>query len=135
MEKEERIQVGDRITYKNINEPNYQARPKIIINEYDIAKIHGCIKENQIDILKIERPKYEIIEEKEELLTEEEKKFLKQYSSFANYAIYKIKKDENYLLFIDGADTVRTRYEFYNCFKNLDDGAYYTLKELGLEEN
>lgn len=73
-----KLEVGDRYTYKSKNEPNYQAREKIITNEDDIIKILNCIKDKQIEILKIERPKYEVIEEKKELLTFSDKEMIKK---------------------------------------------------------
>ena len=87
------------------------------------------------NILKIERPKYEVVEEKKELLTEEEREFLKKYKLFANYTIRLIRKHEKYLLFFDVTDKIRTKYEFFNCFKNLEEDLSYTLEELELEEN
>lgn len=63
------IQVGDRITYKN-------GHVELIQNNENLKdRIENCT----IEVVKIERPKYEIVEEKEELLTEEEKEFLKNY--------------------------------------------------------
>ena len=132
------IQVGDIVTYKNINEPDYQARQKIMINEDDIAKIHSCIKESQIEILKIERPKYEVVEEKKELLTEEEREFLKLYikiiKSLNNGQIISIRKQSGWIVL-----KLKTELEYQadigSKFKNMEDCKKYNFSELGLEEN
>ena len=132
------IQVGDLVTYKSINEPDYQARQKIIINEDDIAKIHSCIKENQIEILKIERPKYEVVEEKKELLTEEEKEFLKMIYKFRLDGIKTIKKqidEDGERLRIKGNLDFITNYIPTKEFRGLELEKEYTLKDLGLEED
>ena len=125
------IQVGDRVTYKSINEPDYQVRPKIIINEDDIIKIHSCIKENQIKILKIERPKYEVVEENKELLTKQEKEFLKLYMQFTNIITNTIYKKDGFINFIG----YTVELALYKGFDKLVENKLYTLKELGLEEN
>ena len=53
------IQVGDRVIYKSLNEPNYQKREIIVTDENEIIKILKHIKDTHIEILKIERPLYE----------------------------------------------------------------------------
>ncbi len=62
------IRVGDRVTYIYDNEE----RQRIISNKGE----RDYYSENT-KIIKIERPHYEVVEEKKELLTEEEKKYLK----------------------------------------------------------
>ena len=66
------MDIGDRVTYKIIR-----------TNEISTLIIDGGALLNDfkdkdfIEIIKIERPKYEVIEEKKELLTDEEKEFFK----------------------------------------------------------
>lgn len=130
------IQVGDRVTYKSSNEPDYQKREKIIENEDDIIKVSHCVKDEQIEILKIERPKYEVIEEKKELLTEEEKEFLKSYikiiENLNNGEIINIKRCDVRIL-------VHLRTDLYYeaevgpRFNDMIPGKDYTLEELGLK--
>ncbi len=136
------IQVGDRVTYKSINEPSYQARYKIIADENDILKVHNCIKEEQIKILKIERPKYEVVEEKKELLTEEEKEYLSSIINTINK--YSGKNIKNLMvskytyhdeLSFSTDLSVVAEITVQKNFYNLESNKLYTLKELGLEEN
>ena len=93
MENNLDIQVGDRITYKY----DEKIRISIIENLSDIEFMRKFA--NSIEIIKIERPKYEVVEENEELLTEEEREFLKQYKLFANYKIDLIQKTRKISLF------------------------------------
>ena len=124
------IRVGDRVTYK------YNEKIKIDLVE-NLETIENVNKlENQIEILKIERPKYEVVEEKKELLTEEEKEFLKDMCKY--YDGVKIIFNNKEINFLDENNHI------VNCpdypknmkFQNVKKyGYYYTLKELGLEEN
>ncbi len=79
------IQIGDRITYKSAND---EERQVIMTNleQIDRYKDSGLI-------IKIERQKYEVVEEKKELLTEEEREFLKQYIKMSPLNINYIKKN------------------------------------------
>lgn len=131
------IQVGDRVTYKSSNEPDYQKREKIIENEDDIIKVSHCVKDEQIEILKIERPKYEVIEEKKELLTEEEKEFLKSYIKFIRLEneIEYIEKTKNGIIVLWFSNSGNYKFEIdrYENFIGIQTDKRYTLKELGLK--
>ena len=96
----------------------------------------GKIKNNvEYEIIKIERPKYEEVKEKKELLTEEEKEFLKTICKFYDIkTIYFNKVDIGFYdknNFIVNASNYTENMKFNKVEKN----QYYTLKELGLEEN
>lgn len=115
------IQVGDRVTYKN-------GATKIITNDEYCEKV----KEVYGEILKIERPKYEVVEKKKELLTEEEKEFLKNMIKY-----YKVSK-----IIFSGYDVnIYEEEHIVNCpeypddleFTNIIEEKKYTLSELGLE--
>ena len=121
------IQVGDRVTY--LNKDTNQKIIEIVKQE-DINRINRFGHQ----ILKIERPKYEVVEEKKELLTEEEKEFLKDMCKYydvteirLNNIDIKIIYDEHLVSCLDYPDNMK--------FENLERGKKYTLEELGLEEN
>ena len=120
------VEIGDIITFKS--------GKQILVTEeknYDFNTIK-----------KIKRVSYNgwhtIWEQKEELLTEEEKEFLRQVLKFGNYGRETIKfiiKDGYYieLHYKDWAyNTIYIDEKLY--FKNLEATKEYTLKELGLEE-
>ena len=116
------IRVGDRVTYKY----NDEIYIKIILDEYELS----VIKDDDREILKIERPKYEVVEEKKELLTEEEKEFLKIFIKIKSDEILTINRNENTL------DITSKEWDnsiLTNQFKGLEINKLYTLKELGLE--
>ena len=92
-----------------------------------------------IEILKIERPKYEVVEEKKELLTEEEREFLKYYMRYMylqekDKLIGIRKKDSQIWLLVSESCGYTYRYNS-QAFKGLEKDRKYTLEELGLEEN
>ena len=125
------IQVGDRVTYQNkLNEIK-----KAIIKDDEMAILFKVDKK-YIKVLKIERPKYETIEEKKELLTEEEKDFLKQYikiiENLNNGEVKEIYREETYLrLYLKtGLDY---KIEVGTKFSNMKLENTYTLEELGLK--
>lgn len=125
------IQVGDRITYKY----DEKIRISIIENLSDIEFMRKFA--NSIEILKIERPKYEVIEEKKELLTEEEKEYLKKICKYYNYISLIYFSSEDTILFCDEDFSVICKFNFYPKnmeFKKIERNKKYTLKELGLEE-
>ena len=134
------IQVGDRITYRYL-----EIKDKIfiaIINVLsELIDYERMVKENQIEILKIERPKYEVIEEKKELLTEEEREFLKQVLIFMDKKISSInitqilnnKKEIHFNQKEDGSGLGYWYYVKNSFFNGLEIDKVYTLKELGLE--
>lgn len=123
------IQVGDRVTYKDNN-----GKECIIIVQQDKGELGD--EDNTIkEILKIERPTYELIEEKKELLTEEEKEFLKSY--------IKIIKSLNngQIKYIARYGTIITIYlktkltydaDIGPRFKGMTENETYTLEELGI---
>ena len=125
------IQVGDRVTYQN-------GKSEFILNSSDAYNATHCAT-----IVKIERPKYREIEVKKELLTEEEREFLRQILKFGNYG----SNTENGIIkyIIKDGYYIELHYEDWACntiyidknlyFRNLERNKTYTLKELGLEEN
>ena len=136
------IQVGDKITYKYLNNNDNKIYTSIIEDIGDLKTyermIESRIEIGSIEILKIERPKYEVVEERKELLTEEEREFLKQYikiiESLNNGQVTSIRKQSSWIIL-----KLKTELEYQADigpkFKNLEDCKTYTLKELGLEEN
>ena len=94
-----------------------------------------------IEILKIERPKYEVVEEKKELLTEEEKEFLKKALEFGNYGeatkngtIKFIEKRGYFIYFYYDEWCSNSIYIDKNLyFRKLEEDKKYTLQELGLD--
>lgn len=82
--------------------------------------------------MKIERQNYEVIEEHKELLTEEEKEFLKMISKIRIDGISHIKR-RNGELDITGNTRSIVNYIPTNKFKGLNEDEKYTLEELGLE--
>ncbi len=130
------IQVGDRITYIDKQEK------KCIITVLEDKGELSDNKDNPIkEILKIERPRYEVVEEKKELLTEEEKEFLKTALMFGNYGeetkngvIKFIEKRGYYIYFYHDEWASNSIYIDKNLyFKNLEEDRKYTLQELGLD--
>lgn len=133
------VQLGDRITYRSDN----GVEGTMIVNS-----INFLPKPEDAKIIEIERPVYEVVkkveveEEKKELLTVEEKDYLK--------IITKITKDSRYLRlykFIELDNKINIC--FYNDpddgwilsiinnefeFKGLNHGKCYSLEELGLGE-
>ncbi len=126
------IEVGDRVTYRCKNEAkiNYQ-----IIVDSD-AQIEDFKQQKDLEILKIERPKYEVIEEKKELLTKEEKEFLKVYFKLTDLEYDSIKRNNDNLYLYLKDSIVFMKIELNDsCFHKLKENTLYTLQELGLEEN
>lgn len=144
------IQVGDKVSYINPNDKydknGQEIEPEIqtdIITEIRTRSLLITKARNKhIKILKIERPKYEVIEENEEdeqkeLLTEEEKELLKQYVKWIEslnngeiICVYRSYSDivVNLKTQLDYTIDVGARFEKMENFKD------YTLQELGLEE-
>lgn len=130
------IEVGDRVTTKQDN----KSYVEIIIGENDAERIIESIQKNRLEIIKIERPNWSVVEEKKELLTEEEREFLKLVLKFINTEIKcitkKLKYNEIELIFSEEEDGSGEGYWYYiknSYFKDLEERGY-TLKELGLEE-
>ena len=127
------IQVGDLVTYKN---SMGNIRQVVIKDEEQKIKYINNV-DTYKNILKIERPKYEVVEEKKELLTEDEREFLKQCKKINNSINYIQRfEDKTYLINEDNNKNVFILNDIHkNLFKKLENGYEYTLKELGLEEN
>ena len=127
------IQIGDIVTYKFLG--NNEIRKQVITYE---GFIKDLMDSSYYKILKIERPKYEVVEAKKELLTEEEKDFLKQYikiiENLNNGKVNRIRRSEEniYLLLKTG---INYHIEIGIKFGNMKVDKDYTLKELGLEED
>ena len=122
------IQVGDRVTFKYLD--NNEIHKQIITYE---GFIKDLINTAYYKILKIERPKYEVVEEKKELLTEEEREFLKDICKY--YDIAKIQFGIN-LYFFTNEDCMIVNIKIPKNlhFENIEENRKYSLKELGLEE-
>ena len=130
------IQVGDRVTIDCMGD----VKTIVITREQQIEQIKDNVASYTNKILKIERPKYEVVEEKKELLTEEEREFLKQYIKMSPINITYITKEFNnnksiIIKLNDGQGTAFCTYYTTDYFKALEEDEIYTLKELGLEEN
>ena len=128
------VQIGDKIIY----EIDGKRSQTIITDRTSIDFYKDYTK-----ILKIERPKYEVVEEKKELLTEEEKSDLKAIIENVNkYSCMKVNEisfrtTNNDKLVINCFNNDYCMFEMviYEKFKNLNKSEKYTLEELGLEEN
>ena len=136
------IQVGDKITYKH--KAMEVENTEIVYELGRISTLLFEIKEGNMEILKIERPKYEVVEENKELLIEEEKEFLKQVLRFIDIKILSIniykqeisnKKEIHFNQNEDGSGLGYWYYIKNSYFNGLEINKVYTLKELGLEEN
>lgn len=121
------IQVGDRVTYKNLEE---KIVTTLIGSSVDIGSMKEILETREL--LKIERPKYELVEEHKKLLTEEEKEFLKMISKIRIDGISHIRK-RNGEISITGTTKSIVNYIPTNKFKGLNEDEAYTLKELGLK--
>lgn len=127
------LEVGDRVTFKSTKNKQIST---IIVD--CIGFRDDLLDEDYCEILKIERPHYEVIEEKKELLTEEEKELLKLYikyiKSLKNGKIETIYRQNNWM-------TLRLKTELeYTLdigpkYSNMENCREYTLKELGLESD
>lgn len=132
------LQVGDRVTYKYLNNNDNKIYTSIIEDIGDLENykrmIESKIEISSIKILKVERPKYEVVEEKKELLTKEEKEFLRQYikiiKSLNNGTVDKIRRKEEdiYVVLKNG---LTYKIEIGMQFGNMN--VEYTLEELGLD--
>lgn len=131
------IQVGDRVTYLD----SYKTKRITIIKDAEMVETFKIDTGLYIEILKIERPQYEVIEEKKELLTEEEKEYLKLVLKLEINKTIAIKKTRNSagnmhlnLLYGNGIADGYYRAIKDDYFKNLEKNVIYTLKELGLKD-
>ena len=129
------LKIGDKITYEFQALKGEKVKNERIINDTADVNIY---KNNELyKILKIERPKYEVVEEKKELLTEEEKEFLKQYikiiENLHNGKVDKIIRKEEYIWVVLKTE-LYYKIEIGTIFGNMKLDNEYTLQDLGLEE-
>ena len=128
------IRVGDKITLDCMGD----VKTIIITTEQQIEQIKENVTTYTNKILKIERPKYEVVEEKKELLTEEEKEFLKQYikiiKALKNGEIITICRTEEDIK-LKLSTSISYKIEAGPKFGNMKMNIDYTLQELGLEES
>ena len=126
MEKEERIQVGDKITYKNS-----MGNIRQVIIKDEEQKIKYLNNTNAYSkILKIERTTYEVVEENKELFTDEEREFLKDICKY--YNIIEIEFGSTSIYFFDVDQNVVNNFDYPQNMKieNVERNKFYTLKEL-----
>lgn len=134
------MEVGDRITYKYLSTDDKNEYISVIQDTAELRNYKRMIENKaglcSIEVLKIERPKWEIVEEKKELLTDEEREFLQSVLKFMNKEIKcitkKLKYNELELIFSEEEDGSGSGYWYYiknSYFKNLEEREY-TLKEL-----
>lgn len=126
-----KIEVGDRVTYKDgyvgIVLDNEEINYQTVVRDREIIKVE-----------RIGQNGWEVVEEKKELLTEEEREFLKQTLRFGNYGkdtgngeILFIQKYGYFLRFYYDEWACNTIYfDKMECFKMLEEEKKYTLKEL-----
>lgn len=132
-----KIEVGDRVTYKW-----FDRNLKEMIEKTVIIEENGVSFTADVEILKIERPNWEVVEEKKELLTEEEREFLRQFIKYnsENKKMFMLRKEGHYIFieYIDeifgNKDVIDFSIDSKKHYKSLELSKHYTLKELGLEE-
>ena len=122
------LQVGDRVTYKS-------GYVQIMHNSQFVKQ-----NENEDEIIKIERPRYEVVEEKKELLTEEEREFLKYYikirkEKMSHIILNSTSSTKELIIVPEDEENNYTNYIPTEKFLNIEANKAYTLQELGLEEN
>lgn len=129
------IQVGDLITYINSNDSLRMRYKSIMINSDRLIDYKNKLENKEIEIIKIERPKYEVIQEKKELLTEEEKEFLKSYikiiKSLNNGQIEYIAR-YGVMIVVHLKTKLSYDADIGPRFKGMIENKTYTLEELGL---
>lgn len=122
-----KIEVGDKLTGKWLD--NNQIIEEMAVSNDFLQKLYKNIENNKVEILKIERPNWEVVEEKKELLTEEERAFLKVCVKTDN-DIYYVQKNKERLFLINKEKTKNVfTINNGNMFKTLEQKTY-TLKEL-----
>ncbi len=134
-----KIEVGDRVTYKAID----GIHTSLVSDDGDIDNLLEDIKKNNVEILKIERPKYEVIEEKKELLDKREKEYLwniiKPFKDKVKYIVKNSYDSREEFIIIDmngedETDITLPNFKKYTMYKGMKTNRFYTLKELGLED-
>ena len=155
MFKKKDLKDGDIVTYRNgwkrtfiggklINEEGVISKT---IDEYnenlENLSFGGPSKENELNIVKVERPvKYETIYEDKEILEKEKKRYLKgvirPFRDKVKF-IEKVTKSyndnrESFInIDIDNDENIMLPYfDTYTMYKGMELGEKYTLKELGL---
>ena len=120
-----KIEVGDRVTYKYFDKNLMEMVEKIVIIEEN-----GVNFTADVEIIKIERPNWEVVEEKKELLTEKEREFLKFFVkhydvsgfSFLNFDISVYDLEDNTVSYINYPENME--------FEGVKRCTRYTSKEL-----
>ena len=130
------IQVGDRVTFENL-EGNVVIM--LIKTNAEIPEILDTLKSRKV--LKIERPKYEKVYEKKEILDEAEKEYLSNViKPFRNKVKFfekcNTREEQQYLdIYIeDNGYIVFPEFEENSMYKGMELNKQYTLKELGLDK-
>ena len=121
------IQVGDRVTFKD-------GIVKLIYDSDMLFEINQYINGGGTQILRIERPKYEVVEENKELLTDDEREFLNFICKY--YKKIKIMNfREKNITILDENHYILGRliYPENLNFDKVGNMKEYTLKELGVE--
>ncbi len=131
------IQVGDRVTYTLFG----KKATKLIAGDEEINLIENDIKQDAIEILKIDRPKYEKVYGKQEILDEAEKEYLSNViKPFRNKVKFfekcNAREEQQYLdIYIeDNGYIVFPEFEENSMYKGMELNKQYTLKELGLDK-
>lgn len=139
--------VGNRVTYKFCGCENTilitDSDEIKMLKDLEIIKVEACLWEeiefveevNDYDEMLEDYKRQKEIEklEEKELLTEEEKSFLKQYIKFSNVIITGIKKDDSILNFMQ-YDNEELYILLNDSFEGLENHKHYRLIELGLED-
>ena len=126
------MQVGDRITYKSLE----KIFMELIKSSLDLKEISFEIENKDIEIIKIERigaGGWYTVYEKKELLTDEEKEFLRDIIKYYDDTS-KIEFSANIDLYNNvGYIICALDYPKKLKFENIEENKWYTLNELGLE--
>ena len=132
------IQVGDRVTIDCMGD----TKTIIITREKEIEQIKDNVASYTNKILKIERPKYEVVEEKKELLDKKEREYLSNVIKPFKNIVENIEKREwdkkEYIHIKIKGEIVGISFPYFKSntmYKGMEEGKKYTLSELGLEED
>lgn len=141
MEREETrcsIKVGDRVTYRKKEE--YKEAINLVTDRIEARQMESIFE----IILKVERIGssgwYTVYEkqEKKELLTEDERKFLKLYLDLLKSVVHikQLEKSNYETIRLYSSNETEYIYSFdisSDMFKKINENKRYTLSELGLE--
>ena len=131
------LQVSDRVTYKYTDKSNTVV--ELVSNDnVDVLSFKDYLENERIKILKIERigeNGWYTVYEKKDLLTSEEKEFLKDIIKYYDN-ISQIKFREEIINLCDEDSYVMCSLDYPDNmkFENIKKVEFYTLKDLGLEE-